>query len=398
MKPGRFFIRSSLLLLGLSVWGMSALLRAQVPGTPTDDRTYDFGLIPLGTIVHHTFTLKNDGKKALVVGKVSTSCGCTQVVSFPHQIPPGGHGDFVAVMDHQHLGFTDVNIYVPTGPAAQDLYSFRLVGILVDKAPPASVNPSLISAKEALAKVMAPQPAVVIDVRPRERFAAVHARGSQNMMAFALETRQDLKSQSVIVIDGGFSDPALLARMDHFKKLGFQDVRLLEGGLRAWQLAGGGLEESAVSGRATLAQVSFYDFYREQRSPADWLVINTDHVPGDIPTSCAVKKLPLESNPQAFVKNLAEFVGKSDGPKRVLITSSLGNGYDQIEAALRTVKWTTPIYYLEGGTLGYIAYSRTQTMSLNPQKITMDTSKASVASNQIKGQIVHGGGCSGCGH
>lgn len=390
---------SSLIKLGLGLAILVLLtgdpLWSQVAGEAVEDRTYDFGLIPLGTVIHHTFTLRNNGKKALIVGKVSTSCGCTQIASYPKRIAEGDHGDFMAVMDHQHTGYTDIVIYVPTGPSIHDLYTFHLVGVLVDKASLAPVNPALIGAQAAVAAVSTSKNVELVDVRSIDLYVQSHARGSLNVSPFALEAREDLKAKTVILVNDGIADPALLAYIDRLKSIGFKDVHLLAGGLRAWQLAGGTLEGTPNS---SLAQLSPNDFYSEQRSPNGWLVVDLDNTPASIPTAYPVTHIPLGTDPKAFVKKLASALVDQPGVLHVLIASGQGNGYDQIESMLSGAKLSAPVYYLQGGSHAYITYSREQTLALNPQKDVMGASKASLASSQINGQVVHGGGCASCGH
>lgn len=41
------------------------------------EEVYDFGKIPQGKPVHHTFEVQNTGNSALKIGNVQASCGCT---------------------------------------------------------------------------------------------------------------------------------------------------------------------------------------------------------------------------------------------------------------------------------------------------------------------------------
>jgi hypothetical protein len=41
------------------------------------ETTFDFGLIPQGKPVHHSFEITNVGKEPMVILNVQTSCGCT---------------------------------------------------------------------------------------------------------------------------------------------------------------------------------------------------------------------------------------------------------------------------------------------------------------------------------
>lgn len=42
-----------------------------------DPYTWDFGSVKAGGVLKHDFVLKNDSAKALKIGEVNTSCGCT---------------------------------------------------------------------------------------------------------------------------------------------------------------------------------------------------------------------------------------------------------------------------------------------------------------------------------
>lgn len=51
---------------------------------------YDFGKIPQGKPVTHTFQFKNTGVEPLVLNEVKASCGCTTPVWTRDTIPAGG--------------------------------------------------------------------------------------------------------------------------------------------------------------------------------------------------------------------------------------------------------------------------------------------------------------------
>ena len=58
----------------------SGLTKKQLKKAPkivVDQTTYDFGKLKSGTIVKYSFTIKNEGKKELIIRKVKASCGCT---------------------------------------------------------------------------------------------------------------------------------------------------------------------------------------------------------------------------------------------------------------------------------------------------------------------------------
>ncbi len=106
-----FILKTGLLVTVLTL-ALPGTGWAQTPTPILNDKTYDFGLIPVGTVVHHTFVLKNTGKKTLDIVKITTSCACTTIASYPKQIVPGETGEIVTVMDHRHTGYTDIAINV----------------------------------------------------------------------------------------------------------------------------------------------------------------------------------------------------------------------------------------------------------------------------------------------
>lgn len=60
----------------------SALTADELANSPKvlfTEKTHDFGEINQGDQVEYTFTLKNEGKRDLVIRRIKTSCGCTAV-------------------------------------------------------------------------------------------------------------------------------------------------------------------------------------------------------------------------------------------------------------------------------------------------------------------------------
>lgn len=68
---------------------------AKMPKTTIlfEETMHNFGTIPEGTKVKHTYKFTNAGNNPLVIEKAVASCGCT-VPSYPKEpIPPGGKGE-----------------------------------------------------------------------------------------------------------------------------------------------------------------------------------------------------------------------------------------------------------------------------------------------------------------
>lgn len=61
-----------------------------------DETTYDFGKVPQGTPVSHTFYFTNNGNEPLLISSVKPGCGCT-VTEYTQDPIPGGEKGFVKV-------------------------------------------------------------------------------------------------------------------------------------------------------------------------------------------------------------------------------------------------------------------------------------------------------------
>ena len=102
-----------------------------------------------------------------------------------------------------------------------------------------------IGAMEAV-QMMNRKDAVVLDVREQGEFSNGHISGSKHIPLGALEKRADdlkkfAKKPIVVVCASGARSRGACATL---KKLGFEDVYLLSGGLGAWQQASLPVEKS----------------------------------------------------------------------------------------------------------------------------------------------------------
>ena len=85
----QFFIGWLLLMAPLPALAWETLC----PGVSVDQTVYDFGDIVLNSgPVSCTFTLKNDSAKALLIDRVTTSCGCTSAQWTTRPVQPGQSG------------------------------------------------------------------------------------------------------------------------------------------------------------------------------------------------------------------------------------------------------------------------------------------------------------------
>jgi uncharacterized protein DUF1573/flagellar associated PapD-like protein len=62
---------------------------------------YDFGTVLEGQKVVHTFTIRNNGKKDLIISGVKTSCGCTVAQPSKNRVAPGDESQVTVTFDTQ---------------------------------------------------------------------------------------------------------------------------------------------------------------------------------------------------------------------------------------------------------------------------------------------------------
>jgi hypothetical protein len=79
-----------------------------------DERARDFGSVPHGPMLQHSFRLTNNTKEVMQLGQVRVSCGCTSASALQTVLQPGESTSIVANMDSSRFyGFRRVTIFVP---------------------------------------------------------------------------------------------------------------------------------------------------------------------------------------------------------------------------------------------------------------------------------------------
>src|SRR5450755_4260969 len=105
---------------------------------------------------------------------------------------------------------------------------------------PATMTPPAVSPSQVRQALLLREEIALLDVRHEAAFASGHPLFAANMAAdrIALEagTRLPRKDVPIVVYDAG--EGLVAEAADRFAALGYTNIRGLEGGLQAWQLAG----------------------------------------------------------------------------------------------------------------------------------------------------------------
>ena len=97
--------------------------------------SFDFGDLPQGEKVEHTFRFSNVGTEPLMITNVSTQCGCTAPKGWPRDpIAPGKSGDITLVFDSSgKFGRVNKVATVISNAVNRDGTQILLSGNIVDK-------------------------------------------------------------------------------------------------------------------------------------------------------------------------------------------------------------------------------------------------------------------------
>ncbi len=241
----------------------------------------------------HSVVWNNHGPNTFEVRRITTSCDCVQVLAYPAHTPPGSTldlrlriapdvpGDFLysVVIEGEEnqatlLARFEVTVAEVTKEQATSVLDRQALVIRPDevtKAAPtgevplvtpftgATTNTSCLPAlrlpAEASAQAVAPFPVgresdgvrglpgssegwVIVDVRPRERFLLGHIPGALNLSLRELRLRTFLRSRALLIVADGHDTGRVLDECALLAVAGFTRLRVLDGGLWAWQRSG----------------------------------------------------------------------------------------------------------------------------------------------------------------
>jgi rhodanese-related sulfurtransferase len=219
---------------------------------------------------------------------------------------------------------------------------------------------SAVHAGDLAALMRGAAPHAVLDVRERAAYERGHIYWSTSLPRRQLETRLPglvtAKATPIVLIDedGGVAElarPTLAA-------MGYTDVRVLDGGLRAWRAAGRPMVQglnvpSKVFGERALhewktPQVSCPDLARKIASGEDMVIVDSrtpeEYHRGCIPGSVSVPGGEL-------VLRIGELVKR---PDQTIVVHCGGRTRSYIGAeSLRRMGLPNPIIALENGTMGW---------------------------------------------
>jgi rhodanese-related sulfurtransferase len=149
---------------------------------------------------------------------------------------------------------------------------------------------------------------VLLDLRPKNRFDAVHIDGSVNFGVADIRTKSYLADKLLFLVGEGKGEQELYALCAELKAAGFRKTRVLRGGLLSWML-----DNRPVIGRshnaAELARIDEAELFQESRAPGSLMIALSD-------AQSLADVLPLTARfPSANTEGIKEFIQKRKNEK-----------------------------------------------------------------------------------
>ncbi len=216
--------------------------------------TIQLGILPLGAI--RELEIEISGSKGGTLREVQSSCSCLQLASLPKDLPTSNftlNARYFAVA----TGGVDVTVAMDQIDASgtSRIATFRMVGEVMpgDAARSAqltelvktptlalgSADPAMfVSAKQAHLSVSSKQ-GILVDVRSVEEFAREHAVESLNIPLAELRPSMAFRDREIFLIGPAIVTDPMQKACARLKQQGMDRVSIVEGGVSAWQVAGG---------------------------------------------------------------------------------------------------------------------------------------------------------------
>lgn len=113
---------------------VAAHLAYAAPELAVDRGTFNFGTIPQGKKVQHSFKIRNSGDAPLHIEKLEAACGCTAVKPSTSVIKPGQSAKIDVVFDSATFGGKVVKtVTMTTNAGRTPTYTFSMTGNITEE-------------------------------------------------------------------------------------------------------------------------------------------------------------------------------------------------------------------------------------------------------------------------
>ncbi|MFH0725597.1 MAG: rhodanese-like domain-containing protein [Pseudomonadota bacterium] len=257
--------------------------------------------------------------------------------------------------------------------------------------PVKSIDPSLmVSPAAVIQKLAGKERMILVDIRTPENFNKFKIPGAVNIPLSFLKTKSFLRTAPVVLVNEGYSYGETAAEVALLKEKGV-DVKILEGGLRAWKQKGGPIVGDPFA-QKDLNKMPAQVFFQE-KNLVNWLVVDMGEkrsdeseeiIPRRVQLSPDEKNQKLPGLIQALntgttaLKAYHQSFKSPDGADLeslvqntallfVLILNEKGEGYDLLENSIPEMH-REKIFFLEGGLDAYRRFVALHRLATRPKR------------------------------
>lgn len=370
--------------------------------------TKDLGIVLLNAPRDFEVTLSNPDPVPHELRSVTPGCSCMVVLDAPRTVPAKGSAITKMRFTPEKFGPTRVDLRMDWAALAPTIW--HVVGEVI---PPPEALPStadLSVARKYLSDgtILAAAAAVaggpkrlVIDVRSAADFQQSNIEGSMNIPLQNLASLAGgLRQRSALLVDRGLGSAATLELANRLRSEGWNELRVLEGGVPAWQANGGIL--SAMP-RVNLRLVSSSEAQQYCTRPG-WVVVT----PRSLATSLQIKEaLPNlitydgAASPDQIAADVSHQLqqrrpgeGSLTTALHVLLATESGENTSTIAEELQSKSVGMPVFVLNGGLRGYMDHLRSTRPSGDRRWVTLAEYRGVAADLRARQRLVSA--CSSC--
>jgi rhodanese-related sulfurtransferase len=351
---------------------------------------FHFERIPISNEITHTFYWTNFLQEPAVVTAARLSCDCLEIVERPDRIEPNTTVQLRLLARPSDAGSVYYAAFLElTNPPVALM--FTLSGTVESPADRAQATGRaasiLIEPAELRDRLSGPNRPRILDVRPQARFVLGHLPDSLNVPFHQLRGNLALRRGEIALVDEGHDSRGLCEQVSQLPGSG--SLRVLNGGLRAWQRSGGGL--AGLSPHSSLLfEFPADDMLRRLGDPRwRWVLVYDDAPPLLEYQSSGIEPVRYSDLGRLLAADSAE----ASTSVQWLILDRDGGGYERYEP-LAQAATSHSVFYLAGGWDGFRAAALR--WAANPRQVAISTSAAAERGNGRADQArPAGGGCCG---
>ena len=226
----------------------------------------------------------------------------------------------------------------------------------------------------------------LVDIRHPDSFDKIRIPGAINLPLDAIKAKAFLKTRPVVLIHEGYGYRRMTQACKRLEGLGF-NIRILSGGLNAWQARGGSFEGDPFA-RHRLNRMPPQAFYLEKDTD-NWVLIDAGAVQDAtsrtlIPSAIHI---PILKDPKEGSKKLENTSRKQRRHPflSILIFNETGTEYDRIEKMIPKKDLYT-LFFLSDGFERYQRFLQNLSLSRKPKESRIKTVSKCKPCIQKKGQ------------